>query len=43
MSKGSLRVADYLSHILEAISRIDRYTENLPEVSFLENEQVKMR
>lgn len=41
MSKGSLRVADYLSHILEAISRIDRYTEDLSEVSFLENEQVQ--
>ena len=43
MSKNGLRVADYLSHILEAISRIDRYTEDLTEVAFLENEQGRMR
>lgn len=41
MSKNGLRVADYLSHILEAISRIDRYTEDLTEVAFLVNEQVQ--
>ncbi len=32
------RLADYLSHILEAIERIDRYTENMSEVAFLEDE-----
>lgn len=41
MSKDGIRVPDYLSHILEAIIRIGRYTENLTEVSFLENEQVQ--
>lgn len=33
----SLRLADYLSHILEAIRRIDVYTADMTEVSFLEN------
>ncbi len=33
----SLRLADYLSHILEAIRRIDVYTAEMSEVSFLEN------
>lgn len=41
MSKDGIRVPDYLSHILEAIIRIGRYTENLTEVAFLENEQVQ--
>jgi len=26
---------DYLGHILEAIERIDRYTEDMDEVEFL--------
>ena len=30
-----LRVADYLGHILEAIEKIDRYTDDLDEVGFL--------
>lgn len=41
MRKGAHRVADYRSHILEAISRIHRYTEDLTEVAFLEKEQVQ--
>lgn len=31
------RLYDYLLHILEAIDRIGRYTEDLDEVSFLES------
>jgi len=34
----AVRVADYLGHILQAIERIDRYTEDVDEVGFLENE-----
>lgn len=41
MSKGALRVADYLSHIQQAIDRIQRYTDDMVEVSFLQNELVQ--
>lgn len=41
MSKGSQRLADYLAHILQAIERIRRYTENLDESAFLQNELVQ--
>lgn len=37
MSRNKQRLADYLTHILEAIERIDRYTEDMGEVAFLEN------
>jgi uncharacterized protein with HEPN domain len=37
MSRDKQRLADYLAHILEAIERIDRYTEDMGEVAFLEN------
>lgn len=37
MSRDKQRLADYLEHILEAIERIDRYTEDMGEVAFLEN------
>lgn len=37
----ALRVTDYLSHILRAIERIDRYTEDVDEVGFLHNELVQ--
>jgi len=40
MDKAS-RVSDYLEHILRAIARIDRYTEDLDEVGFLNNELVQ--
>jgi len=40
MSKA-LRVPDYLGHILQAIERIDRYTADLDEVSFLNSELVQ--
>jgi len=41
MSKDSLRVPDYLGHMLQAIQRITRYTEDTDEVAFLENELVQ--
>jgi len=33
MSRGKHRLADYLAHILEAVERIDRYTEDMGEVA----------
>lgn len=42
MSKSDkIRVPEYLRHILEAIQRIDRYTEDMTEAGFLENEMVQ--
>lgn len=41
MSKGRQRLIDYLAHILDAIERIDRYTENMDEVAFLQNDLVQ--
>ena len=40
MSKA-LRAADYLGHILQAIERIDRYTAEMDEASFLNSELVQ--
>lgn len=40
MSK-TLRVPDYLGHILQAIERIERYTADLDEVGFLNGELVQ--
>lgn len=37
----SLRVPDYLGHILRAIERIDRYTTELDEIGFLNSELVQ--
>lgn len=37
----TLRVPDYLGHILEAIERIERYTEDMSEVVFLDNTMVQ--
>lgn len=37
----TLRVPDYLGHILEAIERIERYTEDMSEVMFLDNTLVQ--
>ncbi|CCD29138.1 Conserved hypothetical protein [Candidatus Glomeribacter gigasporarum BEG34] len=39
--KDSLRVADYLAHILQAIARIERYCEDMADWAFLENELVQ--
>ena len=37
----ALRVPDYLQHILTAMERIDRYTENIDELGFLNSELVQ--
>ena len=37
----ALRVADYLSHILQAIERIGRYTADMDEPGFLGSEMVQ--
>jgi uncharacterized protein with HEPN domain len=42
MSRDKQRLSDYLGHILEAIERIDRYTEDMDEVQFLQSEMVRM-
>ena len=41
MSRDRQRLVDYLAHILEAIERIDRYTEDMVEVAFLEHSMVQ--
>ena len=41
MSKDKQRLIDYLAHMLQAIGRITRYTEELDEVAFLQNELVQ--
>ena len=41
MIKDTLRVPDYIEHILAAIQRIRRYTHGMTESEFLENEQVQ--
>jgi len=41
MSKDKQRLVDYLNHILQAISRIENYIEDMSEVAFLENELVQ--
>lgn len=41
MSRDKQRLQDYLSHIIQAIQRIKHYTENIDELSFLQNEMVQ--
>jgi len=41
MSRDQQRLDDYLSHVLEAIERIDRYTEDMDELAFLNNQLVQ--
>ena len=41
MSRDSLRLGDYLGHILEAISQIQNYCEDLDEVTFLKNRMIQ--
>lgn len=41
MSRDQQRLADYLAHVLEAIERIERYTEDMAEMAFLENQMVQ--
>ena len=39
--KASLRLADYLGHILQAIKRIERHVSDVDEIRFLESELVQ--
>jgi len=41
MSRNQQRLADYLLHIMNAIQRIDRYTEDMDEIEFLNNPLVQ--
>ena len=42
MSKtDTLRLQDYLAHIVEAIDRIDRYVDDMVELSFLSDEKTQ--
>jgi len=41
MSRGKQRLVDYLKHILEAITRINRYTEDMDEGIFLQDEMAQ--
>ncbi|MEK9497597.1 DUF86 domain-containing protein [Photorhabdus sp. P32] len=41
MSRDQQRLVDYLAHILEAIKRIDSYTEDMDELAFLNNQLVQ--
>ncbi|MGK6306782.1 HepT-like ribonuclease domain-containing protein [Variovorax sp. DT-64] len=41
MSRDQQRVADYLAHIVEAIERIARYTREMDETMFLNNQLVQ--
>jgi len=41
MSRDQRRLGDYLAHILEAIERIGRYTGDMGEGVFLENQLVQ--
>ena len=42
MSKNdTLRIPDYLEHIIVAIARIHRYVEDMTEVDFLEDEKTQ--
>jgi len=41
MSRDQQRLRDYLSHILEAIARIERYVEDIDELGFMNNELIQ--
>lgn len=41
MRKGEQRLADFLAHMLQAMERISRYTDQLDEVAYLQNELVQ--
>jgi uncharacterized protein with HEPN domain len=41
MSRDPLRLRDYLGHILEAISQIHKYCEDIDEVSFLNHRMIQ--
>jgi uncharacterized protein with HEPN domain len=41
MSRDQQRLQDYLFHIVEAIERIDRYTQDIGELVFLEEQMIQ--
>jgi uncharacterized protein with HEPN domain len=41
MSRGPPRLLDYLNHILQAIERIQRYTDDLTDGAFLQNDLIQ--
>lgn len=41
MNREQQRLLDYLEHMMQAIERIRRYTDQLDEVAFLQNELVQ--
>jgi uncharacterized protein with HEPN domain len=41
MSRDQQRLNDYITHILQAIERIYRYTEEFDEIGFLQNDMVQ--
>ena len=41
MSAATPRVPDYLQHIIEAIERIQRYTEEMDELGFAQHQMVQ--
>ncbi len=41
MNRDPQRLADYLAHIIEAIARIERYTEGMAELVFLGSQLVQ--
>ena len=41
MSRAKQRLADYLSHILQAIGRIERYAGGMGEAAFLQHEMAQ--
>jgi len=41
MTRYQQRLVDYLAHIIEAIDRINRYTEDVDEATFLNNQLVQ--
>jgi len=41
MSKSRQHLDDYLAHMIQAVDRIVRYTEEMDEVAFLQNELVQ--
>ena len=41
MSRNKQRLADYMGHILEAINRINRYTEGMTQSAFLADQMAQ--
>ena len=41
MSAATPRLPNYLQHIIEAIERIRRYTEDMDELGFAQNQMVQ--